>query len=271
MTARRSADNANRGKEQRRRDRTTRCRRSGGLAALAAAALGLAACAGGHSTPHVASLQTTTTLATSTSGHSESGGSTATTLPKGNATALVDGWAACERSHGDPNQADPIIDAYGVINIITPGLHVDAPTAARAMVAGDPQDVTGTCSQYLAAAQNVLRAANPVPDPQGPSQAQLLQYVGCMRANGVPNYPDPQGNTTDFIGTGVDPNSPFVENANKVCGDKLRLPAWWIAGTGPPGDISVGMAGVPGSPPPGIPVTGGNGGAGTNSGSGAGG
>ena len=34
-------------------------------------------------------------------------------VPRGNATQLVDEWAACMRSHGDPNQADPIIDATG--------------------------------------------------------------------------------------------------------------------------------------------------------------
>jgi len=160
----------------------------------------------------------------------------ATTLPKGgNATKLVDEWAACERSHGDPNQADPIIDAYGVINITTPPLGAGG-------LAGGPQNATGTCSEYLAAAQSLLRAANPVPPP--PDQVEYLRYVTCMRANGVPNFPYPTGDKTNFNGTGVDPNSPFVQKVNKGCGKNIGAPAWWISGNGPPGDVSVSSAEV---------------------------
>lgn len=36
---------------------------------------------------------------------------------------------------------------------------------------------------------------------------------------------------------------------NDLCGKKLGLPVWWINGWGPPGDISVRMAGLPGSAP----------------------
>jgi hypothetical protein len=69
-----------------------------------------------------------------------------------------------------------------------------------------------------------------------------------MRGNGVPNYPYPTANMT-FQGTGVDPNSPQVENVNKLCGQKLSLPAWWMAGNGPPGDVSVSNIGPNGAPP----------------------
>lgn len=95
-----------------------------------------------------------------------------------------------------------------------------------------------------------------------------MKYVNCMRANGVPKYPYSTGNTTNFNGTGVDATSPFVENANKVCGNKLDLPGWWIAGNGPPGDVVVrsgGPNGGPnGGPPPSgaRPVPGGDGGPG---------
>jgi hypothetical protein len=55
------------------------------------------------------------------------------------------------------------------------------------------------------------RAANPT---------QLMdEWAACMRTHGVPNYPDPGSDgKTDFNGTGVDPNSPWVRNANKQCG-----------------------------------------------------
>lgn len=234
---------------------TSAYRRSSGPAALlAAVAVALAACAGSGSpaltgSPTVASLPTSTGTASTgaASGHS----STATTLPPGNnPTALVDEWASCMRDHGDPNQSDPIIDSHGVINITSPPLRKGGPPGKGAPP-GNPHGATGTCSQYLVKAQVALRAEFPVADPQGPSQTTYLKYVDCMRANGVPNYPFPSGpndRETNFIGTGVDPNSPQVERVNTFCGKKLGLPAWWINGWGPPGDISVGLPA--GGPPP---------------------
>ena len=72
-----------------------------------------------------------------------------------------------------------------------------------------------------------------------------------MRANGVPNYPYPTGDTTNFIGSGVDPNSPAVERVNQLCGKKIGAPAWWINGTNTPGAIEVHTAGMnPNATPP---------------------
>jgi hypothetical protein len=220
---------------------TTTRRRSTVLAILAvAAAVGLAAC-GGSSSPHVASLGTSDSNRGEGSATSQgrAAASSLTTPSSGNPTRLLDEWAACERSHGDPNQADPTIDAYGVIYVTIP---------RGGLPAGDPHDVTGLCSQYLAAAQTALRAANPVAPP--PDQAQQVKYVNCMRANGVPNYPYPTGNTTTFRGTGVDPDSPMVQNANKLCGQRIGAPAWWINGTGPPGDVVVSNGVSPNNRPP---------------------
>jgi hypothetical protein len=260
VTAASTAGNRNRGNEPRRRARATTNRLSGGLAVLvAAAALALAACSSGPGTPHVASLNQ------HNSGSGQSGGTTTAGAPKGDATRLVDEWAACERSHGDPSQADPVIDTHGVININLPG-----PGQGGTPV-GDPHDATGTCSQYLAGAQIALRKADPVQDPLGvTSTAVFVNFSKCMRANGVPNYPFPYGpndSKLSFQGTGVDPNSPSVVRVNDLCGKKLGLPAWWINGWGPPGDISVGTAG-PQPSGSNRPRRSGNSGAGGNSGSG---
>jgi hypothetical protein len=209
----------------------------GALAALVAAtALALAACTSGSSTPQVASLSTSADPGTSTNS-----GTTPATQSPSDPTRQVDQWAACERSHGDPNQADPTIDASGVIYITVP---------LGSQPAGDIHDLTGACTQYLAKAQNELRAANPVAPP--PDQSELLKYVACMRANGVPNYPYPTGDTTNFNGTGVDPDSPAVERVNQLCGKKIGAPAYWINGTNTPGDIEVHTAGAkyPVTPPP---------------------
>jgi len=223
-------------------------RRRGGLAVLAATvAFGLAACGGGGSSPHVASVRTSTTA------ESSHGSVSTTTTPNGsNATQLMDEWAACMRANGDPDQTDPTIDQYGVINITLPD---GVSPALSSQVHG----TTGPCSQYELDAENVLRATNPVAPP--PTQAQLVQYVDCMRTHGVPNYPNsgPNGET-NFRAAGVDPNSPAFETANRVCGKQINAPAWWIAGTGPPGDVVVTSAGIgpngPGSAHP--ATTGGN-------------
>jgi hypothetical protein len=210
---------------------------------VAAGVLALAACSGGAGSPQVASLGTSSGSGTasdpgssspgsSSPGTSSSSGGTSATIA-GNVTPLLNEWAACERSHGDPDQTDPAVSAGGVIYITIP---------KGAQPAGNLHEGTGTCSQYVAEAANELRAANPVAPP--PDQAELLKYVACMRANGVPNYPYPDGDQTNFIGTGVDPDSPAVERVNQLCGKKLGLPTWWINGTSTPGEIEVHTAGI---------------------------
>jgi hypothetical protein len=228
----------------RRQHLATTSRQSAGLAVLvAAAALVLAACGGSADAPQVASLGKTSGTGSGTT-------TTTTAQPNGNATKLVDEWATCERSRGDIHQADPVIDSHGVINITIP-----AP--GQGIPVGDPHDATGECSQYLVAAQTALRAADPVQDPLGvTSTAMTLKFANCMRANGVPDYPYPSGpndSETNFIGSGVDPNSPAVMRVNDLCGKKLGLPLWLVNGWGPPGDITVQMGGPApfnGTPPP---------------------
>jgi hypothetical protein len=226
-------------RQGRRQDMTRMGRRPGALAILAAAAaLALAACSGAAAAPQVAGLGTSpgasspgTSSPGTTTNSSSSGGTRATIA--GNVTPLLNEWAACERSHGDPDQTDPTVSAGGVIYIYVP---------QGAQPAGDLHERTGTCSQYVAQAANELKAANPVAPP--PDQATYLKYVACMRANGVPNFPYPDGDQTNFNGTGVDPNSPAVVRVNDLCGKKIGAPTWWINGTDTPGDIEVQTAGV---------------------------
>src|SRR5579863_9619458 len=79
-----------------------------GLAVLCAGgAIGLAACSGSSSPPQVASLG-------KTSGDSSV---TSTTAPARSPAQLLDEWAVCMRSHGDPEQVDPTVDATKVIQI----------------------------------------------------------------------------------------------------------------------------------------------------------
>lgn len=150
------------------------------------------------------------------------------------------------RSHGDPSQADPVIDSHGVINITGPPAASGGPSTA----AENAHNAAGACGRYLTKAQTELRAEDPVQDPQGVPTSTAVPFANCMRANGAPDYPYPSGpddSTTNFNGTGVNPNSPRVVKANDYCGKKLGLPAWWINGWGFPGDISVASSGLPGA------------------------
>ena len=105
---------------------TTIFRRWGGLVALVTgSAIGLAACSG-SSPPHVASLGK----------NSGDGSVNTTTMPVGSPTKLLDEWATCMRSHGDPGQVDPTVDATKVIQI-TLGW------------AGGVRGENGACGSYL--------------------------------------------------------------------------------------------------------------------------
>jgi hypothetical protein len=238
-------------------------RRPGGLAVLvAAAALGLAACSSGSSTPQVASLGSSSDGSGNSAGNADGGGSSAAT-GAGNATQLLDEWAVCIRSHGDPGQADPTIDSNKDIQITMNNVSV----ALEDEVHGS----TGPCSSYLQAASKVLLGGQPA--PKAPSLAQQLKYAECMRANGVPKFPDPNGpngSGRTYIGD-LNPDGPVFQNADKVCTRQAGEP-YYAPGTEVPGVVVVTGCNGPVSfcsktPPPGggnrsRPAPGGSGGSG---------
>lgn len=221
-------------------DRTTRYRRWSGPAVLvAAAAMALAACGGGPKSPRVANLGTSTTVGTAArdtggsttttqpkgnqtvgSAARDSGGaSTTTTQPKGNATALLNEWAACMRSNGDPNQAEPTVDANG-------GIHVTRPAGYLGTIygpAGNSDTGAGvTCQAYLTAASTALNGGQPT-QGQPPSVGTMDKYAACMRANGVPNYPDPGADQGPTSASPPNLNSPTFQKAAKEC--QRQVPA----------------------------------------------
>ncbi len=223
-------------------------RRSGALAILvAAAALALAACGGGPNTPHVASLGTT---------GSTGSGSTTTTQPKGNPTQLLDEWAACMRSHGDPNQVDPTVDADKVIQLALPAGFTDGLGALLNGGGGR------SCASYMTAAQTALRGGEP---PQTPSLATAEKFAQCMRTNGVPDYADPTGGQSVVhatAGSDLDPANPTFQAASTLCANKTGFQKFGNS-TPSPGTINVnpGPGGFGGKP-------GGNGGPAANPGAG---
>jgi hypothetical protein len=211
---------------------TTTYRRPARLAILvAAAAIGLAACSGGSSTPHVASLGNRSNGASG----STANGSSSTATGSGNPSQLLDEWATCIRGHGDPSQADPTIDANKDIEITM--------TNVSDTLAGEVHGSSGPCSSYLLAAENALRGGQPA--PHAPPLATQVKYAECMRANGVPDFPDPNGSQDQYVGN-LDPNSPTFQNADKLCSAKTGEP-YYAPGTEAPGVVIVRSC----TPPPG--------------------
>jgi len=207
-------------------------RRLSGLAVLlAAAAIGLAACSGSGS-PRVASLG-------KVSGDSRGA---QTTMPTGNATQLLDEWAACMRAHGDPNQADPIIDVNNDIDVnwnpaIAGGIYG---TNKGGQGNGGPGQY---CRSYLNAAQKALGGDR---QPSSSDQITLLKYSDCMRANGIADFPDPVNGTLSLsLGASGDlnPNSPAFQNASKLCAERTGAHVPGAGGTPPPGVIKIDGAG----------------------------
>jgi hypothetical protein len=118
-------------------------------------------------------------------------------------------YSGCMRAHGDPGFPDPVlVDNSHEKGVTMPG-RLDQGSA-----------------QYKSAnkaCQHLLPNGG-----QGPSQAQiqqglarLLKAAECMRAHGVPNFPDPTesagGEAIGFHLSGVDPSSPRFRAAQKAC------------------------------------------------------
>jgi hypothetical protein len=112
------------------------------------------------------------------------------------------------RKHGVPMQ-DPKFTTDGGTAISVRG-HVSPQTQRAAQQA---------CGHLAKAAQG--------PPPSAADQAkfrkQALAQARCMRAHGVPDFPDPQfgdnGQATLAIkkGSGLDPRDPAFQRAQKVC------------------------------------------------------
>lgn len=222
----------------------------------AAVAVGLAAC-GGLTSPHVASLGTSTSLGTSGAGNATSGdgnGGSPSALSSRNPTRLLDDWATCMRSHGDSDQVDPTVDADGVIQI----------TLGDSSGIRGPNGEATSCGTYLTAAQTALRGGKPVPTPD---QAALLKFSQCMRANGVPDYPDPatgNGAVRALPGSDLNPANPTFQHASNLCSNETGVSSKFSYSPPEPGDVNINVGQPKGAP-------GGNGGPGANSGSVAGG
>jgi hypothetical protein len=134
-------------------------------------------------------------------------------------------FAKCMRAHGVPNYPDP---------------HAISPTQGTQRVSSGSSDGVNPQSPAYQAAANDCRSlavARPVTQALASQvMAAQLRFAVCMRANGVPNFPDPTSNGE--IGnngaiSGVNPNSPAFQNAEKNCG-RFRPTPPSLPGGAPP-------------------------------------
>jgi hypothetical protein len=136
------------------------------------------------------------------------------------------------RDHGDPNQGDPTIQANKVIHVTLPAGYDQGLGLGGGKGGRDP------CAAYMSAASTALRGGEQV---ERPDPAKLLQFSECMRANGVPDFPDPTGGGLSLNrgSPGLNPDSPTFQNAQKECGRQVGLQGPLAGGAPQPGMILV--------------------------------
>src|SRR6266567_2068232 len=127
--------------------------------------------------------------------------------PRWAATLAAIAYARCMRSHGVPDFPDP--DSNG-------NFHV-----GNNSVSGQETAANQVCNHLL----NVGTQLNAAQTQH--TLSQLVKYAQCMRAHGVPNFPDPQitnggigvpgGFTFDTSGLGLHQKSPQYQAAARAC------------------------------------------------------
>jgi hypothetical protein len=108
-------------------------------------------------------------------------------------------YAKCMRSHGAPNWPDP--NSQGQFKTTANRAEFHAPASAYQ-----------ACVHLLPAHGQITPAV------QHRVTRLALKFAGCMRAHGVPNFPDPTGAGFAFLPpVGFNPQSPQVQAAQRAC------------------------------------------------------
>ena len=174
-----------------------------------------AACGGnGAAAPGVASLGTSTTVASATGATASNAASDAS---PGGATGdpgeKAQKYASCMRTHGVPNFPSPTVSSHGnsvSIRVGGPGLDPNSPQF---------QAANAKCRSLLpgkGAAQQISAA----------DQADYLKAAQCMRSHGITGFPDPvfpDGGVSFPIPRGMSTTSTQFDDARLIC-EKL-IPA----------------------------------------------
>ena len=118
-------------------------------------------------------------------------------------------FSRCMRAHGITGFPDPDSQGNLALPKSGPGTKFD-PKSPQFKAANN-------------ACKSLMPGGSMDPAQQAAARAQALKYAECMRAHGIPDFPDPnnQGNF-DFAvpkgsGSGLDPHNPRFQAANQAC------------------------------------------------------
>lgn len=109
--------------------------------------------------------------------------------------------ARCMRSHGIPNFPDPILGGHFGID------------AASGIDPGTPQFKAA----YLYCGTRYLHLHPPSPAELAQRNVAAVKYSHCMRAHGVSDFPDPDGQGAIELPTSDYFNTPKVQHALPAC------------------------------------------------------
>jgi hypothetical protein len=126
-------------------------------------------------------------------------------------------YSRCMRSHGVPDFPDP--DGQGEFQLQAVQVHNGVKTVMRDQFPSSPafQAAQRVCGSFGSAGRQVTAAQ------EEQEFQKSLKAAACMRANGVPNYPDPTliDGTIDHnfnSGLKINPSSPAFQQAEQKCG-----------------------------------------------------
>jgi hypothetical protein len=204
--------------------------------ALASLAVTAAGCGSKPTSTGVAQLPSATTTTTGSQG-----GVTPTT-GAGKEDAVYR-YSSCMRTHGVPKFPDPQRSSGGGMSLaLGPEMGVD------------PQSPQFKAAEK--ACRKLLPGGGQAPSPaqQAKELAQMLKFSACMRAHGLPDFPDPTSSGGGIQlsiggkkGSGLNPSSPVFQAAQKAC--QSVMPGPKIKGDGSTelrqGGPSTGSAGAP--------------------------
>ncbi len=177
-----------------------------------------------HRSPLIASL-ILPGLLIAACGSSSPGSSTGTTARVTAGSGIA--FAACMRANGVPNFPDPTASAGGGIQI----------QASQRNGSGATMTVNGVPVSAPAFRAAMTKCNSKLPShagqiPIASLRSNALAMAKCMRAHGVPNFPDPQVSASGggvavriSAGSGVDPSSPAFQKAQTICMPLMRRAA----------------------------------------------
>lgn len=184
------------------------------LLGLVPAAALIAGCGGSSSGASTTTISTATTAAASSTARSSIGPTTKPSLLA---------FARCMRAHGVPNYPDPK----------PPGQLPTTRALQPAPSGGFTANPNAPAYQNASHDCNSLAVATRVGQGQQNQAASAqLKFAMCMRAHGVPNFPDPTS-SGEFGDNGAingeNPSSPAVQRAEEQC-SKFRFVPPGLAG-----------------------------------------